>query len=98
MFRPLGSSYAPGHTRVCVDLLQGFNVKSVHSQGFKLNIWDIGGEHWYDCDVALHVCVCVCVCVCTCTWHHVHICLLYIYTVCVHSRSKDNPTLLEALL
>ena len=47
------------HTCVCVDLLQGFNVKSVHSQGFKLNIWDIGGEHWYDCDA---VCVCVCVC------------------------------------
>ncbi|CAI8029480.1 ADP-ribosylation factor-like protein 3 [Geodia barretti] len=23
---------------------QGFNVKSVHSQGFKLNIWDIGGQ------------------------------------------------------
>ncbi|XP_048816808.1 uncharacterized protein LOC125700328 isoform X1 [Lagopus muta] len=23
---------------------QGFNVKSVHSHGFKLNIWDIGGQ------------------------------------------------------
>ncbi|KAG5446777.1 ADP-ribosylation factor protein 3 [Clonorchis sinensis] len=23
---------------------QGFNIKSVHSQGFKLNVWDIGGQ------------------------------------------------------
>uniref|UniRef100_A0A669PQ49 ADP ribosylation factor like GTPase 5B n=1 Tax=Phasianus colchicus TaxID=9054 RepID=A0A669PQ49_PHACC len=23
---------------------QGFNIKSVHSHGFKLNIWDIGGQ------------------------------------------------------
>ncbi|XP_064314186.1 ADP-ribosylation factor-like protein 3 [Phalacrocorax carbo] len=23
---------------------QGFNVKSVHSHGFKLNVWDIGGQ------------------------------------------------------
>lgn len=25
-------------------LKQGFNVKSVQSQGFKLNVWDIGGQ------------------------------------------------------
>ncbi|CAG0892684.1 unnamed protein product [Darwinula stevensoni] len=23
---------------------QGFNIKSVHSEGFKLNVWDIGGQ------------------------------------------------------
>jgi GTPase SAR1 family protein len=23
---------------------QGFNVKTVRSQGFRLNIWDIGGQ------------------------------------------------------
>lgn len=23
---------------------QGFNIKSVQSQGFKLNVWDIGGQ------------------------------------------------------
>uniref|UniRef100_A0A8C3CSS6 ADP-ribosylation factor-like protein 3 n=1 Tax=Cairina moschata TaxID=8855 RepID=A0A8C3CSS6_CAIMO len=23
---------------------QGFNIKSVHSHGFKLNVWDIGGQ------------------------------------------------------
>uniref|UniRef100_H2Z964 ADP-ribosylation factor-like protein 3 n=1 Tax=Ciona savignyi TaxID=51511 RepID=H2Z964_CIOSA len=23
---------------------QGFNIKSVHTQGFKLNVWDIGGQ------------------------------------------------------
>uniref|UniRef100_A0A8C8SLS0 Uncharacterized protein n=1 Tax=Pelusios castaneus TaxID=367368 RepID=A0A8C8SLS0_9SAUR len=23
---------------------QGFNVKSVHSHGFQLNVWDIGGQ------------------------------------------------------
>lgn len=25
-------------------VLQGFNIKSVQSQGFKLNVWDIGGQ------------------------------------------------------
>ena len=32
--------------------LQGFNVKSVRSQGFKLNIWDIGGtmRAWHSPD------------------------------------------------
>lgn len=25
-------------------LFQGFNIKSVQSQGFKLNVWDIGGQ------------------------------------------------------
>ncbi|XP_074772023.1 ADP-ribosylation factor-like protein 3 isoform X4 [Athene noctua] len=30
---------------------QGFNIKSIHSHGFKLNVWDIGGQrsirpHW----------------------------------------------------
>ncbi|KFZ66126.1 ADP-ribosylation factor-like 3, partial [Antrostomus carolinensis] len=24
--------------------MQGFNIKSVHSHGFKLNVWDIGGQ------------------------------------------------------
>ena len=24
---------------------QGFNIKSVVHEGFKLNVWDIGGEH-----------------------------------------------------
>lgn len=28
----------------CLSLLQGFNIKSVQSQGFKLNVWDIGGQ------------------------------------------------------
>lgn len=28
----------------CLFLLQGFNIKSVQSQGFKLNVWDIGGQ------------------------------------------------------
>lgn len=23
---------------------QGFNIKSVQSEGFKLNVWDIGGQ------------------------------------------------------
>jgi hypothetical protein len=27
---------------------QGFNVKSVDSQGFKLNLWDIGGIYMFD--------------------------------------------------
>ena len=26
---------------VCI---QGFNIKSVQSEGFKLNVWDIGGQ------------------------------------------------------
>lgn len=25
-------------------VLKGFNIKSVQSQGFKLNVWDIGGQ------------------------------------------------------
>nr|KAG5692739.1 hypothetical protein BaRGS_033850 [Batillaria attramentaria] len=25
-------------------MLQGFNIKSVQSAGFKLNVWDIGGQ------------------------------------------------------
>lgn len=32
-----------GDARVCFPA-QGFNIKSVHSHGFKLNIWDIGGQ------------------------------------------------------
>ncbi|MBN3284151.1 ARL3 protein, partial [Polyodon spathula] len=27
-----------------ITLTQGFNIKSVQSQGFKLNVWDIGGQ------------------------------------------------------
>lgn len=32
--------------KICfyLSLLQGFNIKSVQSQGFKLNVWDIGGQ------------------------------------------------------
>ena len=26
------------------ETIQGFNIKSVQSQGFKLNVWDIGGQ------------------------------------------------------
>ena len=25
---------------------QGFNIKSLSKEGFKLNVWDIGGELW----------------------------------------------------
>lgn len=28
----------------CFCYMQGFNVKSVQSEGFKLNVWDIGGK------------------------------------------------------
>ena len=28
----------------CFETMQGFNIKSVQSQGFKLNVWDIGGQ------------------------------------------------------
>ena len=24
--------------------LQGFNIKTIHQEGFKLNVWDIGGQ------------------------------------------------------
>lgn len=41
--RVAGSSLPLGDTRVCVPV-QGFNIKSVHSHGFKLNVWDIGGQ------------------------------------------------------
>ena len=26
---------------------QGFNIKSLTQDGFKLNVWDIGGKHAY---------------------------------------------------
>ena len=29
---------------VTLTTLQGFNIKSVQSSGFKLNVWDIGGQ------------------------------------------------------
>lgn len=29
---------------LCFCSFQGFNIKSVQSQGFKLNVWDIGGQ------------------------------------------------------
>ena len=32
-----------GDAGVCAPV-QGFNIKSVHSHGFKLNVWDIGGQ------------------------------------------------------
>lgn len=28
----------------CLVVCQGFNIKSVQSDGFKLNVWDIGGQ------------------------------------------------------
>ena len=36
--RPVSSSLPPSLAK------QGFNVKSVQSQDFKLNVWDIGGK------------------------------------------------------
>ena len=31
--------------RITADFfLQGFNIKSVNTSGFKLNVWDIGGQ------------------------------------------------------
>ncbi|XP_064789843.1 ADP-ribosylation factor-like protein 3 isoform X1 [Oncorhynchus masou masou] len=33
-----------GQTSVEKTLAKGFNIKSVQSQGFKLNVWDIGGQ------------------------------------------------------
>lgn len=27
-----------------IPFVKGFNIKSVHSHGFKLNVWDIGGQ------------------------------------------------------
>jgi len=38
-----GPALPLGDTGVCVPT-QGFNIKSVHSHGFKLNVWDIGGQ------------------------------------------------------
>ncbi|XP_036592157.1 ADP-ribosylation factor-like protein 3 isoform X2 [Trichosurus vulpecula] len=29
---------------IAVSIGEGFNIKSVQSQGFKLNVWDIGGQ------------------------------------------------------
>lgn len=31
------------HRLLQVTPTQGFNIKSVQSEGFKLNVWDIGG-------------------------------------------------------
>lgn len=41
--RVAGPTLPLGDAGVCV-LTQGFNIKSVHSHGFKLNVWDIGGQ------------------------------------------------------
>lgn len=41
--RVAGPTLPLGNARVCVPM-QGFNIKSVHSHGFKLNVWDIGGQ------------------------------------------------------
>ncbi|KFP63922.1 ADP-ribosylation factor-like 3, partial [Cariama cristata] len=38
-----GPTLPLGNAGVCVPT-QGFNIKSVHSHGFKLNVWDIGGQ------------------------------------------------------
>ena len=32
------------HGLTLTRVYQGFNVKSVQSSGFKLNVWDIGGQ------------------------------------------------------
>ena len=37
---------------VMLCLLQGFNIKTLVHEGFKLNVWDIGGQkairpYWY---------------------------------------------------
>ena len=37
--------YDVNHPRdMFVSVVQGFNIKSVQSSGFKLNVWDIGGQ------------------------------------------------------
>ncbi|KAM9604178.1 ADP-ribosylation factor-like protein 3 [Morphnus guianensis] len=41
--RAAGPTLPLGDAGVCVSA-QGFNIKSVHSHGFKLNVWDIGGQ------------------------------------------------------
>lgn len=44
--------------RVSADLVQGFHIKSLNHEGFKLNVWDIGGQksirpYWYFSAAAL---------------------------------------------
>lgn len=41
--RVAGPTLPLGDAGVCVPV-QGFNIKSIHSHGFKLNVWDIGGQ------------------------------------------------------
>lgn len=41
--RVAGSTLPLGDAEICVPV-KGFNIKSVHSHGFKLNVWDIGGQ------------------------------------------------------
>lgn len=38
-----GPTLPLGDAEIC-DPVKGFNIKSVHSHGFKLNVWDIGGQ------------------------------------------------------
>lgn len=38
-----GPTHPLSDAGVCVPV-QGFNIKSVHSHGLKLNVWDIGGQ------------------------------------------------------
>lgn len=38
-----GPTHPLSDAGVCVPA-QGFNIKSVHSHGLKLNVWDIGGQ------------------------------------------------------
>lgn len=58
MFSSLLVEYSPCFSLLCLHhgcyalllptcsafLFQGFNIKSVQSHGFKLNVWDIGGQ------------------------------------------------------
>lgn len=41
--RVAGPTLPLGDAEIC-DPVKGFNIKSVHSHGFKLNVWDIGGQ------------------------------------------------------
>ena len=37
------TTFIHGKDFVCIGL-QGFNIKTVQSKGFRLNVWDIGGQ------------------------------------------------------
>ena len=75
---------------------QGFNIKSIQKDGFKLNVWDIGGQktirpywqNYYDNTDALvrnflAVCLYACVPVCLCACVPVCLCLCLCLPLCV---------------